>query len=250
MQNNSKGCIIFAYNTDKIDYFSQAVEAADRVNHFLNLPVTIFTNEERECKHNVIITEIPPKNYKQRNIWYNRSRTGAFDITPYGKTLVIDGDYFLYTDNLKYHLESQKPFLIASEVYNPVKGEKTIFNIGKSHVPMMWATIMIFDKSKEAKQIFEFAKNVEKHYEYYSRLYGFHYGSIRNDYIFSIACHVMGGYGSVSYALKNYPIVNCDSQTFYESLDNNKLIYKYVRDKVYGNRLQNIDLHLMNKDQL
>ena len=36
MQNNFNGCIIFAYNTDKIDYFNQAVEAADRVVHYLN----------------------------------------------------------------------------------------------------------------------------------------------------------------------------------------------------------------------
>lgn len=250
MPNNSNGCIIFAYNTNKIDYFSQAEIAADRVVKHLNLPVTIFTNELKESKHNVIVTEIPPKNYKQRNIWYNRSRTRAFDLTPYSKTLVIDSDYFLNTDTLKYHFNSQRPFLIASEIYNPVKGEKTVFNLGKSHIPMLWATIMMFDRSDEAKQIFEFAKTIEKHYDYYSKLYGFHYASIRSDYIFSIACHVMGGYGATSYALKNYPLINCDGSIIYEKLNDNKLLYKYMRDKMYGNRLHNMDLHLMNKDQL
>jgi hypothetical protein len=250
MQNNFNGCIIFAYNTDKIDYFNQAVEAADRVVHYLNLPVTIFTNEERKCKHNVIITEIPPKNYKQRNIWYNRSRTGAFDLTPYSKTLVIDGDYFLLTDTLKYHIDSQSPFLITQQVYNPKTGQKNTFNLGKTHIPMMWATVMIFDKSQESFQIFEMAKIIENHYHYYSNLYGFHHAIMRNDYIFSIACHIMGGYGRKSYAIKNYPLVNCSSEISYHSWDNNKLVYKYDSGKVFGNFLKNIDLHLMNKGQL
>lgn len=250
MQNNSNGCIIFAYNTDKINYFNQAEEAANRVVKYLNLPVTIITNQKQESKHNVIITETPPKNYKQRNIWYNRSRTGAFDITPYSKTLVIDSDYFLCTSNLLPHIQSQKSFLISSEVYNPKKAQKVIHYLGKTRIPMLWATIMIFDRSNETKCLFELAKNVEKHYQYYSQLYGFNYGSIRNDYIFSIACHLMGGYGINSYALKNYPLINCDSEIVYEKFTDNKLIYKYIKDKVYGNRLQNIDLHLMNKGQI
>jgi len=250
MSNKSDGCIIFAYNTDKIDYFSQAVVAADRVSQHLNLPVTIFTNELRQSKHNVILTEMPPKNFKQKNIWYNRSRTRAFDFTPYSKTLVIDSDYFLNTDTLKYHFNSKKSFLIAQEIYNPINGKKIIHYVGQSRIPLMWATTMIFDCSNEAKQIFEFAKIVEKHYDYYAKLYGFHHSSIRNDYIFSIACHVIGGYGKTSYAFKNYPIVNCNSDIFYEGFKNNKFVYKYMRDKMYCNRLHNIDLHLMNKDQL
>jgi len=250
MQNNSKGCCIYAYNTDKIDYFNQAVEAADRVNHYLGLPVTIFTNEQKETKHNVIITELPTPNYKQRNIWHNRSRTGSLDNSPYSKTLVIDSDYFLCTNILASHFESQSPFLIAQEIYNPLYGHKNILRIGKTHIPMMWATVMIFDKSSEARAIFECAKIVEEHYQYYSQLYGFHYASVRNDYIFSIACHLMGGYGNKSYALKNYPIINCGIETSYVEFKNNKLIYKYNNGKICGNYFENVDLHLMNKDQL
>ena len=115
---------------------------------------------------------------------------------------------------------------------------------------MMWATVMMFDRNDEARSIFECAKNVEKHYEYYSLLYGFRAMPIRNDFIFSIACHIMGGYGHKSYALKNYPLVNCDNTIAYDSFESDKLIYKYERGKIYGNRFKNIDLHLMNKDQL
>ena len=249
MQRNFKGCIIFAYNTDTTDYFSQAVAAADRVEHYLNIPTTIFTNESKTCKHNVILTETPETNYKLKKLWLNRSRTQAFELTPYSKTLVIDSDYFLCTDNLNYHLRSSKPFLIASEVYEPLTGKRTVYNLGKTQIPMMWATVMIFDKSDEAQRIFACASYAEKHYDYYSAFYGFKRHPIRNDYIFTIACHLMGGYGSKSYALQNYPLVNCYDMA-YLSWNNNKLVYKYDSGKVYGNRLQNIDLHLMKKDQL
>ena len=250
MQNNSSGCCIYAYNTDRIDYFSQAVEAADRVSHYLDLPVTIFTNQPKESKHNVITTELPTPNYRLKNIWHNRGRIGSFDNSPYSKTLVIDSDYFLCTDTLKYHFESSKPFLIAQEIYEPATGKRITNNLGKTHIPMCWATIMMFDRSDEAHAIFECAKHIEKHYLYYATYYGFKEYPIRNDYIFSIACHLMGGYGQKSYALKNYPLVNCEQTIAYESWDGKKLIYKYAKDKVYGNRLQNMDLHLMNKDQL
>ena len=151
MQNNSKGCCIYAYNIDRIDYFSQAVAAADRVNHYLDLPVTIFTNEPRDTIHNVIVTELPQPNYRFKNIWHNRSRTSAFDNSPYSKTLVIDSDYFLCSDTLKYHFESSKPFLIAQDIYEPATGKRITNNLGKTHIPMCWATVMMFDRSDEAQ---------------------------------------------------------------------------------------------------
>ena len=39
-----KGVLIYAFNNDKVDYFQQAVWCADRVNRFLDLPVSIITD--------------------------------------------------------------------------------------------------------------------------------------------------------------------------------------------------------------
>ena len=250
MQNNSKGCCIFAYNTETIDYFSQAEEAADRVSHFLDLPVTIFTNTSKKSKHNVILTELPNINLKQSKVWYNRNRNQVFELSPYEKTLVIDSDYFLCSDTLKFHLESSAPFLITKDFYHLKTGNFIPLYLGRTHIPLLWATVMIFDKSQESQSIFSMAKLIEENYLYYSLLYKFHPHPIRNDFIFSIACHLIGGYGRKSFALKNYPIVNCEQDIYYEKFEDNKLIYKYEHLKIYGNRIKNMDLHLMNKDQL
>ena len=41
----SRGAILFAFNSPKYDYYAMAEFTAKRINHFLNLPVTLITDE-------------------------------------------------------------------------------------------------------------------------------------------------------------------------------------------------------------
>jgi len=64
-----QGAILFAFNSEKHDYYTMAVAAAKRINHFLDLPVTVVTDESSVQKSdykfdNTIIT-IPDKNNKR-----------------------------------------------------------------------------------------------------------------------------------------------------------------------------------------
>jgi hypothetical protein len=256
MLNNSKGCIIAALNTVELNYIDISKRAADRVAKYLDLPVTIITDNANVDfgKHNVIAVDKPIDNRrtpvgKQNQQWFNLVRTQVYDLSPYDRTLLIDGDYFICTDALLPHVNCYADFIMAKEVYNPVEGKVETYKIGNTQIDMYWATICIFNKSTEAANIFAMAKHVQQHYRYYSELYRFSPRPLRNDYIFSIACHLMGGYGLKDYGFKNYPLINCNNQIDYESYENNKLVYRYVKDKVYANRFVKTDLHLMNKDQ-
>ena len=42
----SKGVLLFAFNSPKYNYYEMAVSTAKRINHFLDLPVTIVTDNE------------------------------------------------------------------------------------------------------------------------------------------------------------------------------------------------------------
>lgn len=253
--NSFKGCLITAFDTVEYSYTKLAVEAADRVEKYLNLPVTIVTDQSIDTRHSQLIVDRPANNRrypmgKPLSDWYNLIRTSLYDLSPYDRTLVIDCDLMLATDNLKPYVDSTLDFLIAGNIYDPKQGLPIYqLEVGSSNLNMCWATIMIFNKSEEAHAIFETAKLVQNNYAYYSNLYGFLPSPIRNDYLFSIACHLIGGYGLKSYTM-NLPLINCNSQIEYVEYKNNKLIYKYVNDKIYLNSLSNIDLHLMNKDQL
>ena len=40
----TKGVILFAFNSTKFNYYDMAVATAKRINHFLDLPVSIITD--------------------------------------------------------------------------------------------------------------------------------------------------------------------------------------------------------------
>lgn len=253
LNNFSKGCLIAAFNTEEINYTQQAIESAERVKKYLNIPVTIVTDDNTLSYEKLIVER--PANNKRSSLnnapkdWYNLIRTQLYDLSPYDRTLIIDSDFYISTNNLLPHILSSRDFLITKDIYDVALGNVKIEKIISSPLPMYWATVMIFNKSNEAMTIFEIAKHVQKHYAYYAALYGFHTKPIRNDYIFSIACHLAGGYGLRDYGLKNYPLINCDKRVEYVSWKNNRLIYYYEGNQ-WINRLSNVDLHLMNKDQL
>jgi hypothetical protein len=229
-----------------------AVSAADRVVAHLNIPVTIVTDDETADigSHARIVATKPVENLRKDFTWYNLSRTDLYDISPYSRTLLIDSDYYICTPNLLAHINSNADFIMTRDVYNVRTGSVERYKLGNTQIDMYWATVAIFNKCEESKNIFEMAKHVQKHYVYYSELYGFKRIPVRNDYIFTIACHLIGGYGMRDYGFKNYSLVNCDNFIKYISLENDKLVYYYESTKLFANKLQNLDLHLMNKGQL
>ena len=249
---NSNGCIITAFNNEKHDHLRMAVQAADRVVKHLNIPVTIVTDDETADvrTHARIVAAKPKINLRKDFTWYNLSRTDLYDISPYDRTLIIDSDYYVCTPNLLAHINSNADFIMTRDVYNVRTGKVERYKLGNTQIDMYWATIAIFNKCEETKNIFEMAKHVQKHYLYYSQLYGFNRNPVRNDYIFTIACHLIGGYGLKDYGFKKYPLINCDNFTKYISFEDDKLIYQYESTKLCANKLQNLDLNLMNKGQL
>ena len=62
-----------------------------------------------------------------------------------------------------------------------------------SIIPMLWATVIVFKKTKRVKAIFEMVKHVKKFYQHYCSLYRIDFRNFRNDYAFSIALHQIDG---------------------------------------------------------
>jgi len=250
--NSNIGCLIAAFDNENYIYFDMAVIAADRVVKHLNIPVTIVTDriDGNIGQHKRIIVEKPGNNWRSDDsTWRNLIRTKLYDLSPYDRTLIIDGDYFICTPNLLPHLNSSADFIMTKQVYNLTNHKLESFKLGNTRIDMYWATVCIFNKCNESHRIFEMAKHVQEHYRYYGTIYEYRRVPIRNDFIFSVALHLMGGYGMKDYSFKNYPLVNCDAKVDYDRFEDDKLVYRYVTDKAYANSIKNIDLHLMNKDQ-
>ena len=74
---------------------------------------------------------------------------------------------------------------------------------------------------------------------------------LRNDYAFTVACHVLGGYGATDYSLK-YRMVNCDFNAEILELNDDDVLIRYQKqpDRYHVQRLSSTDLHLQNKISL
>jgi hypothetical protein len=80
----SRGAILFAFNSPKFNYYDMAVATAKRVNHFLDLPVTVVTDEkslpeQTEYLFDKTIVVQPDKdNIREHQVWINKGRFQAY----------------------------------------------------------------------------------------------------------------------------------------------------------------------------
>ena len=76
-----KGALLFAFNTDTVDYVKMAVFTAKRINRFLNLPVTIVTDNNTNLStydysfDNVVIADADKTNERNNQQWLNKGKT-------------------------------------------------------------------------------------------------------------------------------------------------------------------------------
>ena len=50
--------------------------------------------------------------------WNNKDRHMAYELSPYDTTLVMDIDYFSYTDNLLQFMDTSYDFLVPDQVHD------------------------------------------------------------------------------------------------------------------------------------
>ena len=241
----SKGCIILANDTDEFRYTKLAEIAAARVEQHLKIPVEIVSDEVVRENHRTL------RNINDKLVWKNLNRTKIYDITPWDRTLVIDADYIINGNTLLSHLEADFDFAMVRDMYNPMTGDPFQPKMGYSTIQQMWATVMIFNKSDIAAKIFAMADHVLDHYDYYAKVYCCPPRPLRNDYAFTIACHLVGGYGNGDFALRGYRMANCDFSTEIMELNDTDVLVSHAREegKRHIQRLK-MDVHVQNKASL
>ena len=264
----SKGALIFAYNND-FDYLAMADVAAGLVRKNLGIPTTVVTDEAsiagRKLKYidNIVTKEsvggttrsfmLPDTTVK--TVWRNLNRSDAYELSPYDQTLMLDSDYFVFSDRLKHVFTTEHEFLCFDNVYD-VTGQDTYTSdavIGKYSLPMIWATAVYFTKSEFSELVFEFVKVIRENYRYYSLLYNFSPKPFRNDFAFSIALHTLCGYATDKRHFFPWamPSLTTRASVLDYRPEQNEIVYAYpVGGKTYKqgvSKSRDMDLHLMNK---
>lgn len=277
----SNGALLFAHNNQEIDYGLQAVVCAKYIKKNLKVPVSLVTDQgtidwlekqNQSFKHvfdQIIIQKKPDAMsnrkryydgsliYKVNNFW-NFNRSLAYDLSPYENTLVVDTDLLITNDRLGSIWNTDTDFMINK--YHDdlaIDRDKSEFSrIADHSIDFVWATAFYFKKTLWTKTFFDLCSHIIENYDFYKFTYQIYYPVVRNDYVFSIALHMMQGFTN-DFRPMNLPA------TIYYSTDKDELIdVKSDKDFVFlvqkkdclGEytpvKISNQIVHIMNKYSL
>ena len=247
------GVLIYCFDTPEVNYHLLAERCVAQIRKYLKLEITIVTNFETFEKFNhlgminwkLVDNKIGNRrSYRGQSIaWHNLERSLAYKHSPYDNTILMDCDYFVFTNNLLTYTNTAYDFLLHNKVYD-LTGENMIEGKNESTVPIVWATVTIFRKSAFAKHVFDLIQHIQQHYAHYRNLYRIKYRNYRNDFAFAIALHQLNGFNSH----KNFiptPMAMLAHEVDVLEMTDKTITFKY-NNKV--NMVEEQDVHIMDKE--
>lgn len=258
----SKGVILFAHNTPKTDYFKMATITAQRINHFLNLPVSVVTNTSIDVNNydykfdNVYYADKDESNKKDKEVWMNKGRFRCWEYTPYDETIVLDTDYMVNSSKLLNVFDYYDDFAThntTSFLMRPDAPQERMSNFSYN---TLWATVMFFKKTSRTKQLFQCLEMVQQNYDHYANIHNFVAGLYRNDYGLSMALRAVNGQTECKRDYIPWPLLHVGQNTHVYRNDNwiynteyTVLFDNWTRGKIRKEYItvKDTDFHVMNK---
>ena len=244
----TQGVLLFCFDTEHTRYHKILERCVALVKKNLKLEITVVTNFETFCKIkplgfiNYKFIEPELGNTKLGKSWNNVDRHLAYELSPYYKTLVMDIDYFCFTENLLELFDTEYDFLIPDTAYD-LTGRNTFDQRKWSMIPMVWATVLLFKKTEKVRKIFDTVKYIKKNYAYFIQMYRIYARNLRNDYLFAMALQQINGfvgYEKMPFALPTLP-PDCEVI----DMTDKGIAWKYKDQTSY---VENQDVHVLNKE--
>lgn len=274
----NKGIVIYAHNSRKIDYALMSIIAGGLAKKNLQVPVSIITDQStiewmKESRvydkatslfDKIILSDRPSINNQRRLNdgvssdvvpFLNSNRSSIWDLTPYDRTLLIDSDYLIFSDNLNKYWEVDQDVMIGesiNDIYDQTRLGYQDRYISDTGIKMYWATTVMFTKNQYSKFFFDMVSHVKDHYSFYADLYRFNPTQYRNDISFSIAKHIIDGFETVEQHMLPPVLTAIDKDVLYE-VNNNKLTFLInysLGSSFCAASLNGVDVHVMNKQSI
>jgi len=273
-----KGCLIFAHNNRDIDYAKLALLSGSLAKKNLNVPVSLVTDQSTvdwmtESKiidranntfERIIVID-RPKTDNQRILhdgfekkvipFVNSSRSNAYDLSPYDKTLLIDSDFLIFSNRLNQYWDTAESVKLAPAANDINSTDRLGYHdkfISDTGIHLYWATTVMFNKDLYSKLFFDLVETIKSNYKYFADLYMFNPKQYRNDIAFSIAKHILSGFQTDT--LNSLPslLTVIDKDILY-SVDGKKLTFLISAMKAelqIATAIQDTDVHIMNKQSI
>ena len=269
------GAVIFAQNNAIIDYAKIAIFAANRAKEFLDIPVSLITDNIKYLNDIYPdhpfdqIIEVQEQPYQQKKSffdgalssksleWKNFARYQAYALSPYDTTLVIDSDYIINSDILKPAFDRDADLQIYSQSMDLAhdRSADEFHRINDRGILFYWATAFIFNKSPMMESFFDLISYIRENWDYYKMLYNIDVSLFRNDYAFSIAIHILNSKmdGHFAVELPGKMIYSKDKDVLVD-MKQGKLKFLMEKKNYSGEyiiaKTTNLDVHVMNKFSL
>ena len=271
---------MFAHNNSEIDYFRMAVVNAGLIKKHLGVKVCvvtdshsydfvcetipadkisqviddlIITDKDRKFKHQNAKVYRDTIHYQKSLSFYNINRADAYEVSPYDETIMLDTDYLVLGNTLNQCWGHKNEFMMnyAWQDIN-FKRKFELDRLSPSSITMYWATVVYFRKNDYSEHFFTLCKHVRENIKYYKSLYQWSGATYRNDYVFSIAAHLLEGL--TERAVKQLPFTLYKSFDYDDihSVQSDKEITMYLeKHDAPGQYIlckwKDLDLHIMNK---
>jgi len=263
----SRGALLFAFNNPKYDYYAMAEYTAKRINHFLNIPVTLVTDESSipnkpNYKFDDVICIDADKSNKRSwskkdtGMWINKGRYHAYELSPYDETLLLDVDYVVNSNQLLKVFDTIDDFGCHNNVSFLMQPDAEQEMLSRYSYNTLWATVVGFRKTNRCKQIFECLEMVQNNYEHYANLHNFISHMFRNDYALTLAVRIANGHvllprdtipwnllhigNNTQLVANNKDSYNTEYTVFYDNWKKGKIKKEYIV-------IKDLDFHVLNK---
>lgn len=275
----TKGIVMFAHNNTEIDYVRMALLNSRLIQRHMGLrpdQITIVSDKHSldytlttmsDSGENIIVVEKDAE-FKRMNIrtykdtshtpkqlsFYNANRYDVYELSPYDETIVLDADYLVLSDALNQCWEHNNELMMNWEYNDVMAGREftSLRRVGPLGISMYWATVVYFRKTPDAQTFFNFVKHVKNNQQFYKDLYQYQGRIYRNDYSFSIAAHMLGGFQDKS--VEQLPVSlykTFDLDDIEDVLTTDEFVLLLEKQGTLGDfiatRWKGIDLHVMNK---
>jgi hypothetical protein len=274
----TQGILIYAHNNRTVDYALMAMIAGGLAKKNLQVPVSLVTDSstitwmkesnifsQAESVFEHIITVDRPSTDNQRRLhdgqtgqmipFINTNRSTAWDVTPYDRTLLIDSDFFIFSNSLGEYWNVDADVMLGNainDIYNDTRTGYLDRHISDTGIKMYWATTVMFSKNLNSKLFFNTVNYVKENYTQFADVFRFDPRQFRNDIAFSLAKHILDGYQQDD-ALSLPPVLSALDKDILHSVNDNSLTFLIdyrLTNSYCAASISGLDVHIMNKQSV
>jgi hypothetical protein len=272
-----KGVVVYAHNNRQIDYAMLACISGGLAKKHLNVPVTLITDPTtyqwmehssidqtaKSIFENIIFVDKPQSHNKRRLYdgphsdmipFENENRYTVYNITPYDRTLLIDSDFLIWSNNISKYWDVEEDILLGESINDIYSQQRLGYldqYISETGVKLYWATTVMFTKNPKSKLFFDTVECIKKNYKWFADVFRFDDRQYRNDISFSLAKHIIDGFEQNTVSLPS--LTTALDRDFLYSVDGKKLTF-LIDHRLDNNfcaaTISDTDIHVMNKQSI